>query len=163
MKIKVELNGVEKELEVSPNEVFLDVLRRYGYKGTKKGCGRGECGVCTILVNGRVINSCLILAVKLNGKKVLTIEGVAPEKTKELSEKRELHPIQQAFLDAGAVQCGYCTPAMVLSTKALLDRKPFPTDEEIKVALDGVLCRCTGYVKIIDAVKLSAQKIKNIK
>ncbi len=159
MKIKLEINGRKKTFEIKANEFLMDVLRREGYKGVKEGCRTGECGVCTILLDGVPVNSCLLPAVRANGKKIETIEGFAPVKTEELADKTSLDPIQQAFLDSGAVQCGYCTPAMVLSAKALLRKKPKPTDEEIKYALEGVLCRCTGYVKIIDAVKLAAERI----
>lgn len=163
MKIKLVLNGQKKEFEIHPGEVLLDVLRRQGYKSVKEGCRQGECGVCTVLLDGVPVNSCLLPAARANGKSVFTVEGLAPVSTKEISIEPTLHPIQQAFLDSGAVQCGYCTPAMLLSAKALLDKNPNPTEDDIKLALEGVLCRCTGYVKIIDAVQLAAQRIKNLK
>ncbi|MDI6757240.1 MAG: (2Fe-2S)-binding protein [Endomicrobiia bacterium] len=161
MKIKFELNGNPAEWEIKPGEVLLDTLRRLGLKGAKEGCRQGECGCCTVLLDGKPINSCLLVTALVAGRKLLTIEGVTPPKKKDLSHKKELHPIQQAYLESGAVQCGYCTPGMVLSTKALLDKNPSPTEEEIKKALEGVLCRCTGYSKIIDAVKLSAEKLSD--
>ncbi len=163
MKIKLALNGQKKEFEIQPNEMLLDVLRREGCKSVKEGCRQGECGVCVVLIDGIPVNSCLLPAARANGKKVLTTEGLAPSANGKMSVEQELHPIQRAFLESGAVQCGYCTPGMLLSTKALLDNNPDPTEDEIKLALEGVLCRCTGYVKIIDAVKLAAEKIRSKK
>jgi carbon-monoxide dehydrogenase small subunit len=163
MKIKFELNGKPAEWEIKPGEILLDTLRRLGLKGAKEGCRQGECGCCTVLLDGKPVNSCMMFSAQVASRKLLTIEGLTPAKKKDLSHKKELHPIQQAYLESGAVQCGYCTPAMVLSTKALLDEKPAPTEEEIKKALEGVLCRCTGYSKIIDAVKLSAKKLSAAK
>jgi carbon-monoxide dehydrogenase small subunit len=125
---------------------------KLGFTGTKYACGAGDCGACTVLIDGKPVFSCLTLAVTVRGKSILTIEGVA--------EGPELHPIQQAFVEKGAVQCGFCTPGMVLSSKALLDENPAPTRDEIKTALAGNLCRCTGYVKIIDAVEAAADTIR---
>jgi len=159
MMIKFQLNGSPAEWEIKPNEILLDTLRRMGLKGAKEGCRQGECGVCTVLLDGKPINSCLLYTARIDGRKLLTIEGVTPPKKKDLSCEKELHPIQEAFLEAGSVQCGYCTPGMVLSTKALLDKNPNPSEPEIKKALEGVLCRCTGYVKIIDAVQSAAKKL----
>ncbi len=160
MIIKFNLNGSPTQWEIKPNEILLDTLRRMGLKGAKEGCRQGECGCCTVLLDGKPINSCLLYTAKIEGRKLITIEGITPPKKKDLSHKKELHPIQESFLEAGAVQCGYCTPGMVLSTKALLDKNPSPTENDIKKALEGVLCRCTGYAKIIDAVRLSAKKLK---
>ena len=156
LKIRPIINGEKKELDLKdPLETLLDFLRRHHYVGVKEGCRQGQCGACTVLVDGRPVNSCLYLAIRTDGKEITTIEG--------LGKPGNLNFIQQAFLETGAVQCGYCTPGMVLSTRALLDKNPRPTEEEIKIALDGNLCRCTGYVKIIEAVKLAAQKLKNKK
>jgi len=153
MKIIVTINDEKKELTlVHPLETLLDFLRRHYYLGVKDGCRDGQCGACTVLVDGRPISSCLYLAIRAEGKHITTIEG--------LGKPGNLNIIQQAFLETGAVQCGYCTPGMILSTKALLDKNSQPTEEEIKTALDGNLCRCTGYVKIIEAVKLAATKIR---
>jgi len=139
------------ELEVPPNRTLLDVIREEcGLTGTKQGCGNGECGACTVLVDGEPVNACLVLALQANGKKVVTIEG--------LSEGEKLHPIQEAFIAHGAIQCGFCTPGMVLSTKALLDKNPHPQELEIREALTGNLCRCTGYQKIVEAVRSLAER-----
>jgi len=150
MKTKVHtisfiLNGKNETVSVNPWEFLIDVLRdKLNLTGTKKGCGIGECGSCTILLDGRPVNSCLTLAVSVDGKEVLTIEGLAGE---------GIDPIQKAFIKNGAVQCGFCTPGMILSAKALLDDKKNPTDEEIKRGISGNLCRCTGYQKIISAIR----------
>jgi carbon-monoxide dehydrogenase small subunit len=144
-KIVLDINGELTEVEVEPRTTLLDALRNYlRLTGTKKGCEVGECGVCTVLIDGEPINSCLMLAVEANHKRILTIEG--------LGSNGQLHPIQKAFIDYGAIQCGFCTPGMILSTKALLDKNPNPSEEEIKEGLSGVLCRCTGYQQIIEAV-----------
>jgi carbon-monoxide dehydrogenase small subunit len=148
-------NGEEYEVLVKPNATLLDVLRdQCQLTGAKQGCGTGNCGACTVLLDGRSVNSCLVLAMKARGKSILTIEGMA--------SGTELHPIQQAFIEHGAVQCGFCTPGMILSAKALLDRNPNPTREEIKTAIAGNLCRCTGYIKIIDAIEAATKKTKQV-
>jgi len=150
MKLEFTCNGEAVRLEVDGAMRALDLLRdRLGLTGTKEGCGRGECGACTILVDGMAVNSCLLYAAKLQGTEVLTIEG--------LSRGDTLHPLQEAFLEEGAVQCGYCTPGMILSAKALLDQRPDPGDEEIAEALSGNICRCTGYGKILKAVRRAAE------
>ena len=150
--IKFTLNGQPTEVEIKAGELLLDVLRnKLLLTGTKKGCGEGECGACTVLLNGWPVDSCLLPAMKVQGKDVTTIEGV--------SEGERLHPIQDSFLEAGAVQCGFCTPGVILSTMALLDQKKNPLEEDIKAALSGHLCRCTGYVQIVEAVKLAAEKM----
>ena len=147
------VNGQEREVIIEPHMLLIDVLRDgLGLTGTKYACGAGDCGACTVLIDGRPSFSCLTLAVTAKGKSILTIEGVA--------EGNELHPIQQAFVDQGAVQCGFCTPGMILATKALLDENPQPTRDEIKTALAGNLCRCTGYVKIVDAVEAAAAAMR---
>jgi carbon-monoxide dehydrogenase small subunit len=150
MKIAFRLNGTKIEAEVAPETVLVDLLRdELGLKGTKVGCREGECGCCTVLLEGQPVNSCLLPALKVAGRSVTTIEGLTAENGK-------LQAIQQAFVDEGAVQCGFCTPGMIMNAKALLDQNPRPTEEEIKQALSGVLCRCTGYQKIVQAVKSAA-------
>ena len=144
--IRFTCNGEAVQLEAEPGERVIDVLRdELGLTGTKEGCGRGECGACTILLDGKPVNACLLLAGKIANREILTIEGVA-------GAGGSLHPIQEAFLDTGAVQCGFCTPGMVLSAKALLDENPEPDVEEVEEALSGNLCRCTGYGKIVEGV-----------
>ena len=145
------INGIEKELSFDSRATLLTVLRDNGHMEVKEGCDAGECGACLVLLDGKPVNSCQALAGSAIGKKILTVEGIG--------DIHSPHPIQEAFVDAGAVQCGFCTPAMVLATYCLLQDNPDPTDEEIKCALDGNLCRCTGYVKIIDAVKLAAKRM----
>ena len=150
IKIRFKLNGKWVEAEVDPHVRALDFLREdMGMTSVKEGCAEGECGACTIIVNGRNVHSCLMLAVELDGKDVWTLEG--------LIETGETY-ISEAFADAGAVQCGFCTPGFIMSTKALLDENPNPTEEDIKKALEGNICRCTGYAKIIEAVKEAARR-----
>jgi carbon-monoxide dehydrogenase small subunit len=149
----LQVNGTEHEVVIEPHLLLIDVLRdALGLTGTKYACGGGDCGACTVLIDGQPAFSCLTLAITAIGKSILTIEGLA--------SGTELHPLQQAFVDKGAIQCGFCTPGMVLSAKALLDENPEPTRDEIKRALAGNLCRCTGYVKIIDAVEAAAQTMR---
>jgi carbon-monoxide dehydrogenase small subunit len=147
------VNGIAREVIVEPHMLLIDVLRdTLGLTGTKYACGAGDCGACTVLIDGQPSFSCLTLAVTAKDKSIVTIEGLA--------EGGELHPLQQAFVDTGAVQCGFCTPGMILSAKALLDENPDPTRDEIKSALAGNLCRCTGYVKIVDAVGAAAATMR---
>lgn len=147
------VNGEERRVKVDPDESLLHVLReRLGLTGTKAGCEEGDCGACTVLVEGTPIVSCLAPALRFQGRRVETVEGMALD--------GKLHPLQQGFIDAGAIQCGFCTPGMLLSAKALLDKNPSPTRGDVADALSGNLCRCTGYVKIVDAVMLSAQRMK---
>ena len=154
IKVSINVNGINYTKDIDPSIRLIDFLRDdLKLKGTKEGCGEGECGECTVIVNGKAINSCLMLASSADGKNVITIEGV--------SDKDKLHPIQEAFMEVGAIQCGYCTPGMILSAKALLDEKPNASEEEIKVSLSGNLCRCTGYKKIIQAVMLAQDKLNN--
>jgi carbon-monoxide dehydrogenase small subunit len=142
--IEVTVNGERCSLEVKPNRTLVDVLREdLGLTGTKKGCGEGKCGSCTILMNGKPVNSCLVLAAQADGAEILTIEGLAG---------KEPHPLQVAFAEKGAIQCGYCTPGMLLTARALLDVNPNPGEDEIKEAIAGNLCRCTGYNKIVEAI-----------
>ena len=151
--ITLKINGEIYKLRVKPNTLLLDVIRdEIGLTGTKKGCDTGECGACTILLEGKPVNSCLLLAIEADGKDLLTVEGLA--------KNGQLHPVQVAFVEEGAVQCGFCTPGMLLSAKALLDKNPNPTEEEIKMAIAGNLCRCTGYTKIIKAVNSAAKKMQ---
>jgi len=151
--IKLRVNGESYEVAVEPRKLLVDVLRdNLGLTGTKKACDFGNCGSCTVLMDGKSILSCLILAIEAQDKDILTVEGMAKD--------GQFHPLQQAFIDHGAIQCGFCTPGMLLSAKALLDENPQPTTAEIKEALSGNLCRCTGYVKIIEAVEAAAQKMR---
>lgn len=151
--IELNVNGIAYDVIVSPEDLLVDVLRqKLGLIGTKKGCGQGDCGTCTVLIEGRRALSCLTLAIACQGKKILTIEGMEAD--------GRLHPIQQAFIDKGAIQCGFCTPGMVMAAKALLDENPDPTVEQIKRGLSGNLCRCTGYVKIVDAVQEAARRMR---
>ena len=146
MKLSTRINGVAREIECEPHDTLFGVLRRIGLNGVKQGCDReGTCGACVVLLDGVAVFSCITPAPKIAGREVTTIEG--------LGDVAVPHPIQIAFADAGAVQCGYCTPGMILSTKSLLDKTPVPTREQIADALSGNLCRCTGYVKILDAVR----------
>ena len=152
MKVRFTVNGRAATVEADAEMRLLDALRdELHLTGTKEGCGEGECGACTVLLDGRPVNSCLVLAAQAEGRDVLTIEGLAAGP--------RLHPIQQAFVDAGAAQCGFCTPGFVMSTYALLRDHPAPSDEEILTALEGNLCRCTGYVKIVDAVRRAAERL----
>jgi len=147
MKIRIELtvNGKTEILSVYPWKTLLEVLRdELHLTGTKEGCGKGECGACTVLMDGLPVPSCLVLASSADGHEILTIEGI--------SNGKDLHPLQKAFIDSGAIQCGFCTPGFIMSAKALLDKNPHPTCMEIKEAISGNLCRCTGYTKIIDAI-----------
>jgi aerobic-type carbon monoxide dehydrogenase small subunit (CoxS/CutS family) len=149
-EIELRVNGQSRQIVVKPKDLLIDVLRdQIGLTGTKKGCGTGECGACTVLIDGRPVNSCLVLAVRAQNKDVLTIEG--------LGTPEQLHPLQQAFIATAAVQCGFCAPGMLLSAKALLDKNQFPTEREIRQAISGNLCRCTGYAKIVQAVQSAAQ------
>ncbi len=152
-QITIEVNGQIHQLQVKSSATLLDVIREdLGLTGAKEGCGEGECGACTVIMDGLAVNACLILAVEANGKKITTIEGLA--------NGGELHPIQQAFVEIGGMQCGFCTPGMILSAKALLDRNQSPTDDEIKKGLEGNFCRCTGYTKIIESVRLAAERMR---
>jgi len=151
-KIIIRVNGQENKLDIDPWRTLLEVLRDHlNLTGTKQSCAEGHCGACTVIVDGDAVNACLMLAVEANGKDILTIEGLARE--------GQLHPIQETFVTHGAVQCGFCTPGMIMASKAYLEENPDPSEEDIKKALAGHLCRCTGYVQIIDAVKAAADRI----
>lgn len=148
------LNGSEVTVTVDDYHRLIDVLRKQlGQTGTKEGCGEGECGACTVIIDGRAVNSCLYPALEVEGRNVTTIEGLR-------GTKNELSVIQQAFIEQGAIQCGFCTPGMIMSAKALLDSNPDPSEEDIRDALLGNLCRCTGYVQIVEAVKEAAAQLK---
>jgi carbon-monoxide dehydrogenase small subunit len=153
MSITLKINGKEYQLELKGNETLLEVVRdKLGLTGTKTACDESECGTCTVNINGKAVLSCITLAADVVGDDVLTIEGLA--------EGDQLHPIQQAFIDEGAVQCGFCIPGMIMSSKELLDKNPEPTQEEIEYALDGVICRCAGYLKIFEAIRKAGQVMK---
>ena len=152
-KLRVTVNGRKVNAPVSPSDTLCEFLRtRLGHIGTKEGCDTGDCGACTVILNGKAVNSCLVLAVETEGGQVTTIEG--------LSSDGELHPLQQAFIDSGTVQCGFCTPGMIMGAKALLDENPNPSQEEIRLGLAGNLCRCTGYVSVIQAVTAAAKQLR---
>jgi carbon-monoxide dehydrogenase small subunit len=152
LRIKFRLNGSQVEVETKPNKRLLDLLRDdLGLTGTKEGCSIGECGACTVLVNGKAVNSCLVLAGEIDGADIITIEGIA--------NNGDLHPLQENFLKFGAVQCGFCIPGMILSAYALLSTKRNPDEEEIKEAIAGNLCRCTGYKQIIEAIKHTIEEV----
>jgi carbon-monoxide dehydrogenase small subunit len=148
--IEINVNGLGYQVAINPQDLLINVLRRnLGFTGTKKGCGQGDCGTCTVLIDDKRVLACITLAIACQGKKIETIEGI--------DDNGKLDPIQQAFVDEGAVQCGFCTPGMVMAAKALLDENPTPSQTEIKRSLSGNLCRCTGYVKIVEAVEAAAK------
>lgn len=152
--LSVTVNGQVREVAVAPHRTLLELLRvDLGLTGTKLGCGEGDCGACVVLLDGLPVNACLVLALETEGRQVETIEGVA--------DGPALHPLQQAFLDAGSVQCGYCTPGMILVGKALLANTPSPSADEVREALAGNLCRCTGYHKIVEGVLLAAERMRD--
>lgn len=151
IQISFNLNGKDLSVEVSPDTLLVDLLRDHlGLTGTKAGCREGECGACTVILDGSPVNSCILPAVKVMGKSLITIEGLA-------GENGELDAIQKSFVNEFAVQCGFCTPGMIMNGKALLDREPNPDDKQIRDAISGVLCRCTGYAKIIEAIKKASE------
>jgi carbon-monoxide dehydrogenase small subunit len=154
VKIDFKLNGRDYSLEVREDMRLLDFLREeLKLTGTKEGCGEGECGACTVIIDGKAVNSCLVLVPEIDGKEVMTVEG--------LERDGRLHPLQESFIEKGAVQCGFCTPGMLMSAKALLDRNDDPSDEEIMEAIEGNLCRCTGYYKIVQAIRDAAGKLRD--
>lgn len=150
MKVDIKINGENETLEVGPGEVLLDVLRRNGYKSVKEGCKTGDCGACMVLVDGQAMTSCTLFAAQVHDKEIKTVEGLEDE----LSER-----LKETFLNVGAVQCGFCIPGVLISAYSLLNSNPDPTEDEIKAALDGNLCRCTGYVKQIEAIKETANQL----
>jgi aerobic carbon-monoxide dehydrogenase small subunit len=152
MKISLRINGEARETEVWPGESLLFALReRLGLPGSKNACEQGECGSCSVLLDGTLVCACLVLAAQADGHEIVTVEGLA--------ENGDLHAVQEAFVEAGAVQCGFCTPGLVVATVDLLKRRPDPSEDEIREALSGNLCRCTGYAKIFDAVRLAAERL----
>lgn len=151
--LKFTVNGKDHAIVVESHERLLDVLRdRLGLKGTKEGCSTGDCGICAVLMDRKLVNSCLVLAIQARNKKIVTIEGIGTAEN--------LHPIQRAFMKWNASQCGYCIPAMILAAKNLLDNNPSPNEEEIRKATSGILCRCTGYVKIFEAIKEASREMR---
>jgi carbon-monoxide dehydrogenase small subunit len=147
--IQLTVNGEQYDVIAKPNRTLVEVLRDdLELTGTKVGCSEGACGACTVLITGKPVRSCLTLAVEAQGKEIETIEGLASD--------GQLHPVQKAFIELGAIQCGFCTPAMILTSKAFLDVNPHPTEEEVRRAISGVVCRCTGYAKIVDAIMAAA-------
>ena len=153
--VRSRINGRERTFAAKPGDYLLDALRREGFKGVKRGCDNGDCGACTVLLDGKPALSCLLFAAQAHGREITTIEG--------LGTPREPHPLQKAFAETGATQCGFCVPGMIMSAKALLDKEPEPSDDEIRRAVDGNLCRCTGYIKQIEAVKLAAGRMRTAK
>lgn len=150
-KINVIVNGRDEQMVVSSNMTLMRMLREcLALTGTKNGCSAGECGACTVLINGEPVNSCMVLAVECDGAEIVTVEGLAGDK--------QLDPVQDAMIEAGGVQCGFCTPGILISSRALLDRNPKPSEDDIREALVGNLCRCTGYVRIIESVKAAARR-----
>jgi carbon-monoxide dehydrogenase small subunit len=150
--IRLRVNGEQHDVVVSPNETLVEVLRdKLELTGTKMGCGEGACGTCTVLLDGKPVRSCLTLAIEVQDKEIVTIEGLA--------EGGELHPVQKAFVEHGAIQCGFCTPAMILTGKAFLEENPHPTEEEVRRAVSGLVCRCTGYAKIVEAILAAAESV----
>ena len=151
--LELTVNGEHYEVLVEPKTLLIDVLRdQLGLKGAKRGCDSGSCGACTVLLNGKPVHSCSILALQANGGEILTIEGLA--------DGPNLHPIQEAFLDHWALQCGFCTPGQIIAAKALLDENPNPTEEEVKIAMNGHICRCTGYNMITEAILDAAKRLQ---
>jgi len=152
IKVNFTVNGGKVEVETSPTRTLLDILREdLGLTGAKESCGKGECGACTVLLDGKAVTSCMVLAAQMEGKKVLTVEGLAGDRIGKA--------LQDAFVESGAVQCGYCIPGFLMSAKALLEEKPHPTLDEIKEGLSGNICRCTGYVKIFEGVRIAAERL----
>lgn len=150
MKIELVVDGQRGQIDIDPGESLMDVLRRTGHTSVKNGCDRGDCGSCAVLLDGRAVNACLVFAAKAAGRAIGTIEGLAT---------RALHPLQSASLDAGAVQCGFCTPGILLTALDLLSRTPHPTEDEVRDALAGNFCRCTGYVKPVEAILAAASQM----
>lgn len=149
--IKMTVNSKKHEITVQPNQTLVKVLREaLGLTGTKVGCQMGDCGTCTVIMDGKVVNACLVLAVQADGREILTIEGLARDEA--------LHPLQESFITEGAIQCGFCTPGMIMSAQALLKENPDPDEAQIREGISGVLCRCTGYSKIVQAIKSTSQK-----
>lgn len=155
MEVVLNINGEEKALQIEPGDILLDTLRSNGYMGHKRACSTGSCGACTVIIDDEAVNSCMVFTASAAGKKIETVEG--------LGTVSKPHPLQKNFVDAGAVQCGYCIPGMLMSAKALLKKNDSPSRDEVKEALSGNLCRCTGYVKQIDAVMKTAEELRGEK
>jgi len=153
VRIKLTINGLPREIDTAPDEKLLEVLRREGYLGVKFGCGRGECGTCTVILDGRAVKSCITFAAQAAGRSVVTVEGIG--------RPGHLHPIQEAILDHGAAQCAYCASGIICSAKALLDENPDPSEEEVRQAIKGNLCRCSGYEKYVAAILDAAQRMRS--
>jgi carbon-monoxide dehydrogenase small subunit len=152
--VEVTINGERQELTLEPYRSLLDVLRNeVGLTGTKKGCDVGDCGACTVLLDGKPVNSCLVLGVEVGGCEVVTIEGLQPD-------PERLHPLQESFMQHGGAQCGFCTPGFIMMAKALLDENPDPTEDEIRFGIAGNICRCTGYTKIVTAIQAAAKELR---
>ena len=156
MKINLLINEIQQEIDINPSDTLLKVLRTQGYFGVKHGCETGECGACTVLLDGKPVNSCVYLAAQAEGHRIQTIESIGQHPEQGWKTTQGLHPLQQAFVESGAIQCGYCTPAMILAAKELLDADPSPSEVQVRQALSGVLCRCTGYIKPVQAVLRAA-------
>lgn len=154
MKLNVMVNGEKRFFEIAPNAMLLDVLRKHGLKSVKKGCLEGHCGACAVMIDGRPRNACLVFAGHCEGADILTVEG--------MGHPEDPHVIQTAFVEHGATQCGYCNPGSIIAAKALLDHNTAPTEEEVKEAIDGNLCRCTGYLKRIEAIMSAASKLNKL-
>jgi carbon-monoxide dehydrogenase small subunit len=155
--VKFQLNGEQRELDTSPTKSLLDVLRENLFlTGTKRGCDSGECGACTVIMNGKAVNSCLVMATELDGSEITTIEGLG-------RGGKDLHPLQKAFIEKGAVQCGFCTSEIIMTAKAFIETNPEPTEEEVRDAISGNLCRCTGYTKIVNAILSGAEEVRRLK
>jgi carbon-monoxide dehydrogenase small subunit len=153
--IKITVNSKNYEMAVEPNQTLVEVLRNeLGLTGTKVGCEMGDCGTCTVIMDGKAVNACLVLAVQADGREILTIEGLARDEA--------LHPLQESFVMEGAIQCGFCTPGMIMSAEALLTESPDPNEAQIREGISGVLCRCTGYSKIVQAIKSTSQKARSL-
>ncbi len=153
--IKMTVNSKKHEIKVQPNQTLVKVLREaLGLTGTKVGCEMGDCGTCTVIMDGKAVNACLVLAVQADGREILTIEGLARDEA--------LHPLQESFIMEGAIQCGFCTPGMIMSAQALLKENPDPDEAQIREGISGVLCRCTGYSKIVQAIKSTSQKTHRV-
>lgn len=153
VEVNIKINGIKYKRNINSMMRLIDFIRdEIKLKGTKEGCGEGECGACTVILDGKIVNSCLLLAATLDGCEIITIEGIS---------NNRIHPIQEAFMEVGAVQCGYCTPGMILSAKAILDKNIDATEEEIRESISGNLCRCTGYDKIVQGIILAQRKLKN--